>query len=111
MSSDTLVPIAVALLTSGIGAGLISLYKDRKKAPVERDAISVTGSQTAVLSLERSLAAETKRADRAEALVVKRDSELARKDARIVALEKRLDTLQAALDAARTELQAIITAK
>ncbi len=100
-------------LTGVMGGGFLgalgALWTAKKKVPAERDSIIVTGAETAVLSLERTLAAETKRADRAEAVVAKKDEALARKDARIEALERKLDALQAALDAAREELHSILT--
>lgn len=107
------VPVIVAIISGitggGLIAGFVSLYTARKKVPVERDSIIVNGAESAVLSLERTLAHETARADRAEALVAKRDEEINRKDARIEALEKRLDEVQAVLDAAREELHLIRT--
>lgn len=114
--------IATALLGGGGTAALVSVYSARKKVPAERDSIVVTGAETAVLTLEKTLAAETRRADRAEAQLVERtaeverkdrqlamkDSQIARKDERIANLEARLDRLQELLDEARDELHAII---
>ncbi len=106
-------PLLLAASSGVMGGGFIgaavSVDTAKKKVPVERDSIIVTGAETAVVALEKTLAAETKRADRAEATVAVRDEQLNRKDARIAALEERLDQLQAALDAARDELHAILT--
>ena len=107
-------PVIVALLTTLLGGGflgaLVALYTARKKVPVERDNIIVSGAETAVSTLERAVAQEARRADRAEAKVLDLEKALARKDARIEALERRLDDFQSALDAARAELHAIRTA-
>ena len=51
-----------------IGAGS-SLWVSAKKTPAEVDSIIVNGASTAVQALAHSLAAETARADRAEAKV------------------------------------------
>lgn len=106
----------ISLIVSGVlGGGLIgalvTVYTAKKKVPAERDSIVVSGAETAVLALERSLAAENRRAERAEAALKDRKAELDRKDERIAALELRLDQLQAALDAARDELHSILTQK
>lgn len=107
-------PMIVGLLTAILGGGfitaLVALYTAKRKVPVERDNLIVSGAETAVLSIERTLAAETRRADRAEAALADRDRIIATKDARIEALEKRLDDFQRALDATRAELHAIRTA-
>ncbi|GAA2037291.1 hypothetical protein GCM10009740_31300 [Terrabacter terrae] len=107
---ELLPAIVTGLLGGGFITGGVAIYRARKTAGPERDSIVVGGAETAVLSLEKSLAAETKRADRAEAALVERDRQLAAKDARIAALEKRIDTLQAALDSMRAELHQIRTA-
>lgn len=96
-------------MSGGFLGTILSIYKARQSGPAERDSIIVAGAERSVLSLERSLNAETQRADRAEAALGKSDEALLRKDARIVALETRLDALQAALDAARDELHTILS--
>ncbi|WLW38576.1 hypothetical protein [Streptomyces phage Verabelle] len=107
-------PALLAATTGVMSGGFIgaigTIWSARKKVPAERDSIIVSGAETAVLALEKTLEAETRRADRAEAVVAQRDEALARKDERISALESRLDALQSALDAARDELHAILTA-
>lgn len=103
--------VAPALLTGGLVAALVSLYTAKKKVPAERDSIVVSGAETAVMTLERTLSAETRRADRAEQEVKRLHSELVRKDDRILALESRLDQLQDALDQARAELHSILSPK
>ncbi len=109
MNSELLTGVATGVMGGGFLGALTTVWTARKKVPVERDSIIVTGAETAVLSLERTLAAETKRADRAEAVVLAKDEALARKDARIEALERKLDALQQALDAAREELHSILS--
>jgi predicted RNase H-like nuclease (RuvC/YqgF family) len=108
--TEPLVGLIGILLSGGFVGALVALYSARKKVPVERDNLIVSGAETAVVSLERTLAAETRRADRAEAKVSSLEDALARKDARIEALEQRLDGLQRVLDHARAELHAIRTA-
>lgn len=110
MSPDILAAVVTAVLSGGIFAGVASLYNARKKAPAERDSVIVRGAEKAVLTLQATLAAETKRADRAEAALVAEQVRITEKDARIAALETKLDALQAALDAARDELHEIILA-
>jgi predicted RNase H-like nuclease (RuvC/YqgF family) len=110
VTNPTLIGLLSIILGGGFIGALVALYTARKKVPVERDNLIVSGAETAVLSLERTLAAETRRADRAEAKVATLEDALARKDRRIEALEKRLDDFQAALDLARAELHAIRTA-
>lgn len=98
-------PLVVAVVTGLLGGGLITaftgIYTARKKAPVERDSIIVTGAETAVLALEKTLAAETRRADRAE-------GEAARYRDQVRAMEDKLNALQDALDATRAELTALL---
>jgi septal ring factor EnvC (AmiA/AmiB activator) len=108
MSREVVSTLAPLLLSGGLVAAVVAAYRAKRTVPAERDSIVVTGAETAVLTLERTLQAETKRADRAEAALTQRDDELARKDRRIAALEARLDQLQVALDQARDELHAII---
>ena len=108
---EALLPLLVSgLLSGGAITGGVAIYKARKTTGPERDSIVVGGAETAVLSLEKSLAAETKRADRAEAALIERDRQLAAKDARIADLEKRIDSMQASLESLRTELHEIRTA-
>lgn len=109
-STSIIVPLLSVVLGGGFVTACVALYTARRKVPVERDNLIVSGAETAVLSLERTLAAETRRADRAEAKVASLEEALARKDRRIEALEKRLDDFQTALDMAREELHAIRTA-
>jgi hypothetical protein len=102
-STISLLTVAItALLSGGLVTALVSIYTARKKVPAERDSIAVSGAETAVMSLERSLEAETRRADRAEAKVIKQDE-------RISVLESKLDELQIALDGARAELYSILS--
>lgn len=101
MSDTALAAIVSGLMSGGLIGALVAAYSARQKVPVERDSIAVTGAETAVLALQHSLSAETKRADRAEATLAKRD-------ARIEILEQKLDELQAALNGARAELQQIL---
>lgn len=108
MIDPALLTAAVSGVMGGgfIGAG-VAVYTARKKVPAEVDSIIVSGAETAVVSLERTLAAETRRADRAEATVAARDARIAALEARTEALESRLDTIQRALDDARAELHRI----
>lgn len=108
-NSEILVAAASTVLSGGGVAAFVSLYTAKRKVPAERDAIAVGGAETAVLSLERSLKAETRRADRASEEVVRLQDVIAQRDARITALEKRLDDMQVALDRARDELHALVT--
>ncbi|GAB3830238.1 hypothetical protein [Kribbella italica] len=105
------IPLAIQLaapfLTGTAVAGVVAAWTARKKVPVERDSIIVNGAETAVVALTAVLAAETARADRAEA---DRDHAIADRDAereRRMAVELRLDAIQAALDDAREELRSI----
>lgn len=101
MSESPLLIAAVsAVLSGGLVGAFVTLWTARQKVPAEVDSIAVSGAETAVLALERTLAAETKRADRAEAQVLKQDE-------RIETLEKKLDDLQYALNGARAELQSL----
>jgi len=107
MSTVVLTAIITGILSGGLFTAAATLYKARKTVPAERDNLVVTGAETAVLSLERSLAAETRRAERAEAAVVMRDEVIAEKERRIAALERRIDEVQAKLDSVRAELHQI----
>lgn len=109
MSTDLVTLLASTALGGGGLAAITSLYVARKKVPAERDSIAVGGAETAVLALERSLAAETKRADRAEAENIRLQSEIARRDARIAALERKLDEAQESLNSVRAELHELVT--
>lgn len=107
--NELLTLIISGILSGGIiGAG-VSVYTARRKVPAERDSLIVTGAETAVSTLERTLAAETRRAERAEKRVGELEEALTRKDARIEALEARLDDLQQALNEAREELHRILS--
>lgn len=100
MHEQVLLALAGGVASGGlIGAGATA-YTAKKKVPAEVDSIIVTGAETAVQSLQASLAAETARAERAEAQVRERD-------ARIDALEAKIDVLYTALDAVRDELIAL----
>lgn len=95
--------VYAVLGSAGIGGAITHLATARAiraKLPAERDSIIAEGAHTAVQSLTESLAAETARANRAEAneATLRQRCEL---------LEARLDVLQNALDAARDELHAI----
>ena len=102
-------PILLATLASGVlgggvfGAG-VSLWTAKRKVPAEVDSIIVTGAETAVVALQGTLSAETRRADRAEKTVTQQYE-------RIENLERRLDQLQQLLDDARNELRSIINSK
>lgn len=104
MSDSILVALASMVLSGGGVGAAVSLWSAKKKVPVERDSIAVGGAETAVLALERSLMAETRRADRAEAEVVRLQGVVSDRDQRIHALEGRLDIVQQSLDAVRDEL-------
>lgn len=107
----TLLKLLVSLLLSGgLITAVVSVYNAHKKTPVERDNIIVSGAETAVLALERSLKAETARANRAESSLASRDQTIATKDALIERMQARLDEVQRTLDEVRAELASIITA-
>ena len=91
---NTLITVA---LSGGLITALATVYAAKRKVPAERDSIIVNGAETAVLALEKTLAAETRRADRAEAQIAARDK-------RIEALEAKLELLQSVLDEARAEI-------
>lgn len=92
---STLVTVA---LSGGLVTAFSTIYAAKKKVPSERDSIIVNSAETAVLTLEKTLAAETRRADRAEQL-------LASRDARIEALEAKLELLQSVLDEAKAQIK------
>ena len=100
MLEGLLLPILLALLGGGSVIGFLTWTIARRKAPAEVDAIVVQSAETAALSLQKSLAAETARADRLQA-----DND--RKDARIATLEAKIETMQKMLDDMRTELHAL----
>ena len=102
-----LLPIILALLSGGGLAAFLTYKIARRKVPAEVDSIVVQSSETANLSLARSLAAAEKERDRLVDVAAAKDAEIARKDARIEALEAQLDRLQIMLNAARDELAAI----
>lgn len=59
--------LTTTVVTATLGTGgLVAWWRAKKTVPAERDNIIVTGAETAVQSLERSLQAETARADRLE---------------------------------------------
>lgn len=78
--SDWLTLLVSVILSVGGGAGIASLVTARsirarneaetqilrEKAPVEVDSIAVQGAEQAVLTMQRSMAAAEKRAERAE---------------------------------------------
>lgn len=101
--------IITGILSGGFIGALVSVYTAKKKVPAERDSLIVTGAETAVSTLEKTLAAETRRANRAEEANGELHAALARRDERIERLETRLDDMQRALDDARDELHRIIT--
>lgn len=107
--TEILTLIVPGLIGGGLIGALVSVYTARHKVPAEVDSLIVTGAETAVTTLERTLAAETRRADRAEAHSAELEAALLRKDERIERLEARLDALQGALDDARDELHRILT--
>lgn len=110
--SPTTTSILIAIVTGVMGGGLItagvSLYRAKKTATAERDNIIVTGAETAVLALQKTLTAETARADRAEKKNEELREEMRQKEQRIAQLENKLDTIQSALDEARDELHAFV---
>lgn len=106
-SPEVLVPAVVAILSGGFVGACVAVYRAKQTVPAERDNLVVSGAETAVLSLERSLAAETRRAERAEASLVMRDEVIAAKERRIEALERQLEKAQQLLDAVREELHEI----
>jgi predicted nucleic acid-binding Zn-ribbon protein len=108
VTGDVLAACAAAVLSGGGVGAFASLYAAKRKVPAERDSIAVAGSENAVLAIERSLAAETRRADRAEREVVRLQDLVSERDARITALEHRLDDVQASLDQARGDLASLI---
>lgn len=110
MNSPLLAAIISALMSGGFVASIVAFYTAKRKVPVEVDSIIVSGAESAVLTIEKTLAAETRRADRAEAREGVLLQRIADKEARIEALEHKLDALQNALDDARQELHSIITA-
>lgn len=107
--NDVLVAVVSGVLSGGLLASVVALYRARKTVPAERDNIVVQSAETAVLSLQRSLAAETRRADRAEAEMIRKDKVITEKERRIEELERRLDTVQQMLDDVRAELHQIRT--
>jgi chromosome segregation ATPase len=104
MAIEALPTLASAVMSGGLVFAGTALYKARKTAPAERDNIIVQGAETAVIALERSLAAETRRADRAEKQVADRDAQLER-------LQERLEAMQVALDEVRRELHDLLNKK
>jgi chromosome segregation ATPase len=103
--NDALLPIvASGTLSGGLVLGVVQAYRAVKTAPSERDSLIVKGAETAVVALERSLAAETRRADRAEKQVADRDAQLER-------LQERLEAMQVALDEVRRELHDLLAKK
>lgn len=104
---DAIHVLISTIASGGLVGALVSWYAAKKKVPVERDSIIVTGATSAVTALQAVVEAESKRADRAEARVAELEAQLHRKDERIEALEFRLDIMQAALDEAREELRSI----
>lgn len=109
MSSQMLTIVVTGLMSGGFVGSAVALYSAHRKVPVEVDSIIVSGAESAVLTIEKTLAAETRRADRAEARESVLLQRIADKEARIEALEHKLDALQNALDDARKELHSIIT--
>ncbi len=97
MLEGLLLPVVIAILGGGGLVGFLSWLIARKKAPAEVDSIVVQSAETAALSLQKSLIAETNRADRLAL-------EIERKDKRIAALEARIESMQRLLDDMRTEL-------
>lgn len=104
MDSTILPGLVTGVMSGGLLFAGAAVYKARKTAPAERDNIIVQGAETAVIALERSLAAETRRADRAEAQVAERD-------AKLTLLQERLESVQAALDEVRHELHELLNKK
>lgn len=89
------------LLGGGLITALVTLYRARRHVPVERDSIIVTGAQGAVLALEKSLQAETARADRAEKEAERLRSEKEHLLEQIDTLKKTLDDVQEQLEEVR----------
>lgn len=93
--------LAPLILGGGLITALNSVWQAKKKVPAERDAIAVTGAETAVMSISRAL-------DAAEARAVRAEAEANELRARVQALEERLVKLQKALDETRDELHSIL---
>ena len=109
MLEGLLLPVVSILLGGGGIASLFAWLLARKKAPAEKDSIVVQSAETAALSLQKSLAAETARADRESARADKLQADNERKDKRIATLETRLDAMQTTLDEMRRELESLRT--
>lgn len=100
--NDPYLPVAASgVMSGGLVFAATAAYKAWKTTPADRDSIAVKGAETAVVALERSLAAETRRADRAE-------SALAAKDAQLERMQERLEAMQDALDELRRELHDLL---
>lgn len=99
-------PVIVAGVSGLLGGGSLSAavayWTARRRVPAETDSIIVGSAETTVQAALAVAAAESARADRAEAAA-------AAKDKRIEALEAKIDFLQTALDAVRAEVHAIKT--
>lgn len=104
IDNSALTAVVAGVMSGGLFTSGVAVYKARKTAPAERDSLIVQGAETAVMTLERSLAAETKRADRAERQVAERDKQLER-------LQLRLESMQETLDEVRRELHDLLTTK
>lgn len=107
MGAD-LVPLLLPLLLGGgLITALVTLYRAKKTVPVERDSIIVTGAQGAVLALEKSLQAETARADRCSAEVEELRKDLADLERKLNNAQGTILALQATLDDMRQQMSAI----
>lgn len=109
MLEGLLLPAISFILGSGGIATVLAWLVARKKAPAEKDSIVVQSAETAALALQKSLAAETARADRETQRADRLQAEVERKDKRITLLETRLDAMQSTLDEMRRELESLRT--
>lgn len=116
---DSALELVAWLVSILLGGGLIgsgaTAYNVKKKAPVERDSIIVSGAETAVVTMDKALTRATADHERDVARLdacladeraenERLRQEITRKDNRIESLERRVDDLQRVLDAVREEL-------
>lgn len=90
MSGDLVPALVTGILGLGGGGAGVSLWVAKKKTPVEVDNLSISGATSAVVALNTALAAETKRADRAERENVQLRARLAEAEQKLSAAEAKL---------------------
>jgi uncharacterized protein YlxW (UPF0749 family) len=111
MGIETLiVAVMSTLLGGGLLTALTTLYRARRTVTVERDSIIVTGAHGAVLALEKSLHAESARADREAADNVRLRTEIFSLEAKMDAMQDTIAGLQNALDEMRSHLSTVASA-